>query len=924
MRPLHWIYTIPLKLRSLFRRKQVDHELDDELSDHLALKIEQYVSQGIAPAEARRRALLELTGLDQTKERCRDTRRINWLQDLLQDLHYALRVLRKSPAFAAVAILTLALGIGANTAIFSLINAILLRSLPVRNPQQLVLFQWDDNKRPSMFHTTGWRAKYSFSYPAFEAFRSQQQILSGMFAFVPLGTNAGDTTVGVNGQPTLADGMMVTGNYFSTLGVTPLLGRGLTDADENPGAPRAVVISYAYWTRRFARDPSIVGKSVTLNGIPFTIVGVTPANFYGMIVGGEPDLWVPFDDKPNMRPWSMTPGDDTNSVYIARNWLCLNVMGRLTNGVTKAQAQSALDAIFHQFVTADWHPAKDSDVPHFMLAPGNQGLPVFQQNFGQSLYMLMVAVGLVLLIACANIATLLLARATSRKKEISVRLAIGASRSRLIRQLLTESALMSVLGGLLGLLFANWGTHALVALLSNANNGTIALDASVDSRVLLYMFVIAVLTGILFGLAPALRSSKVDLASAMKDTAASISDARDKHRLGQSLIVAQVATSLVLMIGAGLFVRTLVNYESHNFGFDQRNLLTFGLDPTRAGYHDARLVNLYSQLQDRIEGLPGVRFATLMSFAPFSGWSNGTYVTIEGAAKAPSDVGVIWQSVGPDFFRTMGIPILLGRGIQRKDTAGSSQAAVVDETFARNFFPGQSPIGHRFSLTDSLNDKYDPENSYEIVGVCGAAELTSPGADLMPKAYMAYARFPKDLGEMFFEVRSEGAPATVISELRDTVHQADSSLPLIDLKTQTEETTEALLFQRLFARLTTVFGLLALALAMIGLYGTMSYSVTRKTHEIGIRMALGANPSDVLRTVVRQGITLTLIGIAIGVPAALGVTQLIASMIFGVTPYDPLTFGAVAAILSAVALAACYIPARRATKVDPMIVLRYE
>ncbi|MGB6874929.1 MAG: ABC transporter permease, partial [Candidatus Acidiferrales bacterium] len=567
-----------------------------------------------------RQAMLKFGAVESMKEEYRAERGMLFIETLVQDIRFALRMLRKSPGFTAVAVLTLALGIGANTAIFSLINAVMLRNLPVKNPQQLVLFQWDHNKQPPMFRMTGWRAKYAFSYPAFDAFRMEKTALSGIFAFVPLGINAGSTTVGINGQPTLAESMMVTGEYFSTLGVTPLLGRGLTESDENPGAPRAVVISYAYWTRRFARDPSTIGKSVTLNGIPFTIVGVTPANFYGITVGGEPDLWVPFDDKPNMRPWSMTPGDDTNSVYNAQNWLCLNIMGRLANGVSKARAQSALDAIFHRFVTAEWHPAKDSDVPHFTLAAGNQGLPVFQQNFGQSLYVLMVAVGLVLLIACANVATLLLARSTARKKEISVRLALGASRPRLIRQLLTESVLMSILGGLLGLLFASWGTHALLAVISDANNGAIMLDASVDSRVLLYMFVVAVLTGILFGLAPALRTSKINLASAMKDSATSISDARDKHRLGQSLIVAQVAASLILMIGAGLFVRTLVNYENHNFGFDQRNLLTFGLDPTRAGYHDARLVNLYSQLLDRIQAIPGVRSA--MSFAPFSGWSN--------------------------------------------------------------------------------------------------------------------------------------------------------------------------------------------------------------------------------------------------------------------------------------------------------------
>jgi predicted permease len=841
------------------------------------------------------------------------------MNTLWQDLRYAFRIFLKSPGFTLVAVLTLALGIGANTAIFSLINAVMLKSLPVQDPQQLVLFQWDDNKWPPNFSQTGWDSKYSFSYPTFRQFRAQSTVLSSAFAWVPLGFNDQNTTVGINGEPTLASGEMVTGEYFSGLGVTPLLGRGITEADENPGAPRVAVISYAYWSRRFARASSIIGQGVTLNGIPFTIVGVTPPSFYGVQVGTEPDLWVPFDDKPSMRPWSSQPGNGATSVFTARNWLCVNIIGRLRNGVTRAQAQSSLDALFNHLVTADWHPDKPDQVPHLMLATATQGLPQLQEGAAQPLYILMVAVGLVLLIACANVATLLLARATARKKEISVRLAIGASRPRLIRQLLTESVLMSVLGGALGLVFAYWGTRALVALMSSSSSPMI-LDTAADSKVLLFTLAASVLTGILFGLAPAFRVTRVELASAMKDSAANISDVRDKHRLGKSLIVLQVAVSLVLMIGAGLFVRTLVNFENNNFGFDQQNLLSFALDPTRAGYHDARLANLYSQLLDRVQSLPGVKAATLMEYAPFNGWSNNNSVYAEGEPKNSDNPLVRSQFVGPDFFRTMGIPVILGRGILRSDTAASSTVAVVDETFAKKFFPGENPIGHRFTR----GTKFDPQHAVEIVGVAKPAELTDPHSKPIPKAYYAYAQDAKVLDMMYFELRTQGPPSTVISELRDTVRQADPDLPLIDLKTQSMRTSDALSQERLFARLTTVFGLLALLLAMIGLYGTMAYSVTRKTHEIGIRVALGAKPADVLRMVIRQGITLTLMGVAIGVVAALGVTRLISSMIFGVTPYDPATFIAVAIILLAVAFLACYIPARRAMRVDPMVALRYE
>jgi predicted permease len=713
---------------------------------------------------------------------------------------------------------------------------------------------------------------------------------------------------------------MVTGEYFSGLGVTALLGRGITEADENPAAPRVAVISYGYWSHRFGRDRSIIGRSLTLNGIPFTVVGVTPPAFYGVQVGTEPDIWIPFDDKANMRPWSTEPGGNGTSIYTARNWLCINVIGRLKNGVSRAQAQSSLDTLFHHIVTADWHPDNENKVPHLTLAPATQGLPLLQEATAQPLYILMAAVGLVLLIACANLATLLLARATARRKEISVRLAIGASRPRLIRQLLTESVLMSVLGGLLGLVFAYWATRALVALMSSSSN-PLTLDTGTDAKVLLFTFVASVLTGILFGLAPAFRITRIELASAMKDTAASVSDARDKHRLGKSLIVAQVAASLVLLIGAGLFVRTLVNFEKRDYGFNQRHLLSFSLDPTRAGYHDARLISLYSELLDRVQALPGVKAATLMEYAPLFGWSDNNDTSIEGEGNKSISFNVRSQSIGPDFFSTMGIPIIAGRAINRSDTTASPKVAVVDETFAKKFFHDKNAVGRHISQ----GDKFNPKKLAEIVGVARNAELNDPhDAKLRPKAYYAYAQDPKYLSMMFFEVRAQGPPSTIISELRDAVRQADPQLPLMNLKTQTQETGDALSQEVLFARLTTVFGALALVLAMIGLYGTMAYSVTRKTHEIGIRMALGAKPADVLAMIVRQGIMLTLIGVALGAVAALGVTRLISSMIYGVTPYDPVTFVAVAAILVIVAMAACYIPARRAMRVDPMVALRYE
>ena len=839
------------------------------------------------------------------------------MNSILQDLRYAVRMLAKSPGFAAIAVLTLALGIGANTAIFSLIDAVMLKTLPVKDPQQLVLLSWDTNKWPGHFGQTGGDSKLSFSYPAFEEFQAQNQVLSSVFAFVPLGFTPQNTTVSVNGEPTLASGMMVTGNYFSGLGVTPLLGRGITDADEPEGAARVAVISYAYWTRRFARDPAIIGKGVALNGIPFTIAGVTPPEFYGVQPGGSPDVWMAFADKPNLRPWGSEPYNGS-SVFTAKDWICLNIMGRLKPATNRTQAEAALDVIFRNMLTSDWKPDKPDLVPHLQLMAASQGIADLREGFEKPLSILMWAVGLVLLIACANLATLLLARATGRQKEISVRLAMGGTRSRIVRQLLTESILLSAIGGVLGLLVANCGTRALLALISSGDS-PIALDVRPDPKVLLFTAAASAFTGILFGIAPAFRAAKVDLASAIRETASNISGGGG-NRLGKSLVVAQVAASLVLMIGAGLYVRTLQNMENKNLGFNQSHLLLFGLDPTRTGYHKEALVNLFTQLHQQIQALPDVKAATLYEFAPFTGWSSNTTVTIEGLSRKVDNKMVRFGTVGPDFFATMQVPVILGRDILPSDTTTSPKVAVVNQTFVKNFLAGENPIGQTFNLGNSSKGDF----RFQIVGVINDLELTDLHDNPRPKAFLPYTQIPDRLNTMYFEVRTAGDPTALLSEIRAAVRQIDPDLPLMSVKTQLEQTSEALTQERLFARLSTFFGLVALLLACIGLYGTMAYSVTRKTHEIGIRMALGAKPADVLGMVITQGLQLALLGVAIGIAAGFALTRLIASMMYGVSPSDPVTFAVVSIVLVAVAALACFIPARRAMRVDPIIALRYE
>ena len=844
------------------------------------------------------------------------------MHSLLKDVRYALRMMLKSPGFSGVAILTLALGIGANTAIFSLVDAALLRLLPVKDPGQLVLFTWNSHKEwPPNMSQTGAESRFSFSFPAFKEFRDNNQVLSSAFAFVPLGFTPQNATIALNGRATLANAMMVTGQFFSGLGVTPLLGRAITPADETPGAPRVAVISYSYWSRRFGNDPSVIGRSVALNGAPFTIVGVLPPAFTGVVPGDQPDVWLAFDDQPDLRPWGMKPSG-SDSVYTARNWLCLNIMGRLKPGVTRAQAAAQLGVLYRDFLTQDWKPQSPDTVPGFSLTSAAQGVPYVRQQLADPLLILMCAVSMVLLVACANIATLLLARAMARQKEVSVRLALGVPPTRLVRQLLTESVVLSTLGGLLGLVFADQGIHWLLALFST-NGAGFRLQVTPDVSVLFFTLGASVLTGILFGLAPALRAARLDLAAAMRETAANVTAARDKHRLGRALVVGQVAVALVLLIGAGLFVRTLVNYEQKDFGFDQSHLLVFGVDPTRNGYHGDRLVSLYSQLLDRVQALPGVRSATLMEFAPFSGWSNNTDVRVFGLPAPTTGAMLRYQVVGPDFFRTMRIPILLGRPIERSDTAGAPQVAVVDETFVKKFLGHTNPIGQRIYFGNQPPASPGGQ-TFEIIGVAKPAELTGIDSTSRPHAYFAYAQFPKMLGPMFFQVRASGDPLALVSGLRDQVARMDPNLPLIGLETDRGTLIDALAQQRLFAHLSSIFGLLALVLATIGLYGTMAYTVSRKTHEIGIRMALGARPGEVVRMFVGQGIRLAAFGVAIGLAASLYLTRLTHKLIFGISPNDPLTFIAAAAFFVLVCAAACYVPARRATRVAPVRALHYE
>ena len=961
MRPRHWMYTIPLRVRSLFRRTQADLELDEELRDHVERKTEEYVAKGMEAQEARRKALLEIGGVEKRKEECREMRRVNCIQDLVQDLRYALRMLRKSPGFTAVAVLTLALGIGADTAIFSFVDAVLLRSIPVKDPEQLVVFNWSARANPKLHGHSSYGdcadqagiGDCSFSIPFFKTVRAQESAFSGMAAFAgPM-----DVDLSGNGPASIVRGLYVSGDFFSTLGVKAFIGRPLAPSDDTPSAPPVIVLNYAYWVRAFGAAPSAVGRSVRLDSTTATIVGVADPHFTNLTPGKPLDFFMSFSLADSVRgEWWRSQDRPSDPA----NWWVV-MLGRLKPGISVGQAQAAAATIFLNEMLHGAAPFfKSEDAPALTLLPLRSGLNYETGQIAPALYVTMTIVAFILLIACANVAGLALARSASRQKEMAVRLALGAGRARIVRQLLTESVLLSLVGGALGVLLSIWGVDAIIALFSSGYYETFPFVIAPDWRVLSFTIAITFLTGVLFGLAPALRGSRVDLTPSLKESVSSLPGAAAhtgrRFRLGDALVVAQVALSIVVLIGAGLLVRTLRNLHGINPGFDPRNILLFGIDPNLAGYTDQQTQQLYANLQQRFAAIPGVTSVSYSEDALLDGgWSAGD-VHIDGAPpKEYANTGEL--PVGLNFFSTMRIPMLAGRNFTSADfaSAAATNAAakardaekvnrlprsaslpptaldeayyhsapvpvLVNESFAKKFLANQNPVGlHVGNAPRGDAEVPNPGPGYTIIGVVGDTKYPQLRRKNVPIIFS-----PLVSNSAHFELRTAVNPSALVKNVREIVSQAGDNLPLNDVRTQREQIDQILFQERLMARLSSFFGALALVLACIGLYGLLSYEVARRTREIGIRMALGAQHRDLLRLVVGQGILLVLIGGAIGIAAALGVTRFIIAMLFGVHANDPVTFAAVAVLLTLVALLACYIPARRAMKVDPMVALRYE
>ena len=899
------------------RRPVKEAELEEELRFHLEEEGSAREAEGLSGEDARRAARRELGNVALVQEDTRAMWTWTFVEQVAQDLRYGLRTIAANKTFSAMAILSLALGIGANTAIFSFMDSILLRSLPVPDPQSLVMLSWHTPRR-NMHGSNRHDNSYDdpkggfvggfFSYPAFELFRKNDSVFSTVFGY----QGAGDLNLTFRGQAELARTEYVSAEYFSGLGIPPAAGRLLVPDDDRAGAPSVAVISFALSQRRFGGPDAAPGQSILINNLPFTVAGVAPPEFFGVDPDRGPDIYVP------MHANQLLQGRDYSAeTYLDPMYDWVVPMARLRPGVSAAQAQAALAGPFSEWARNADPKRRPEDVPTLVVREGSGGLDGLRRRFSKPLYILLTLVGLILTIACANIANLLLARASVRKREIALRLSLGAGRFRIIRQLLTESVLLAVLGGALGVAFAVWGIRFLTLLLANGREN-FTLRAELNWHVMAVVAGLSLLTGVVFGLAPALQSTRMDYMPALKESRTGETNGYGFRRLTLSriLMVSQIAVTFLILVAAGLFVRTLSNLASIELGFTRENVLTFQLNARQAGHRDPEITTFYNDLRTRLSAIPGVRAASLSNHTLIGTGTSGTGVRVSGTDPVNSSI----LTVGTDFFTTMQIPILLGREIDDRDRQSSRMIAVVNQAFAKRSFGDGNPIGQHMTLLYPC-----PKCDIEIVGVSANTLYGNLKGTVPPTVYLPFAQDGwGPVQGMIYELRTVGNPLNYVHAVRDLVKRADDRVPLSEVKSQSAWVDQAINQEITFARLCTAFAILALAIACVGLYGAMSYKVARRMGEIGIRMALGAPRSRVVWMVLREVILLAVVGLAISVPAALAASKLVESFLFGMKPNDPLALAGSAVILVIAAILAGYLPARHASRIDPMMALRHE
>lgn len=891
--------------------------MDDEIASHLSLLTESYVQQGMTPQDAKSAARRQFGNATRLKERRREIGTFFTLSTLFGDVRFAGRQLWRDPILTLTAVCSLALGIGANTAIFSVAKRVLFDTLPVSNPHELRLVTWTSGPEqpvPPVWGDVsstkeGGLSSTAFSYAVLEEMRKQRDVFSSLLAFKDV-----SLTASVDGHPELINAELLSGDALSDLGVYPILGRGLTLDDDDPGSGPAAVISEGYWAERFGRSPSVIGKTISLNGVVVTIVGVAPARFTGLTMGSAARLFVPIIMQPLILPRAQLIGDGGASLLANPQSWWLSLMLRLRPGVPEAKTQAVLDVILRRTAAVTLPNTKALELLGLRLMPGDRGLD-YLRDFARPSYVLLALSGLVLLLACVNLANLLLARAASRRREISTRLALGAGRLRVLRQVLTESLLLAGLGGAAGLLLGYAGRNLIPSLLTESWRPAI-VRVDFDWKVLSFTAAVSLTTGLLFGMIPAWQATRSDVNEALKDGSHATAG-RSRVWLGRALVVSQVALSAVLLIGAGLFLRTLTNLSHRPLGFRAENLLLFQLNPPRTRYSDPQTLALYRRLEEKLALIPGVQGVTLSNIALIGDGHSGSTFHASGAPPLLQGADrVQTNAVGSDFFATMGIPLLEGRAFNQHDTTSAPTVAVINRALQRRYFPRQDPIGQTF-------DSEDIDGSARIVGVVDNTRYADLREETPPTFYLPYLQRPM-VSRMVFELRTTSSPLSVLSPARAAVESLDRDLPLIDVRTQAQQVEATLSRERVFAQLATTFGLLALILSSIGIYGLMAYTVVRRTSEIGIRIALGARRQHVVTMVLRDSVLMVLLGVVLGISVALWLMRFVSSMLYGLRSGDPLTLAATAALLTLVALVAAVHPACRASVINPTLALRHE